>query len=385
MERTLYALINLCCILTCSQIWLHLRRYAQNTERTLFQRRAIQSTLVFCMFDLLYALAGSFTFGQLQSVMYIINMGYFVSTASMAYCWTVYAGLLTNLPGIQSRRCRLLLMLPALLVVLLSCTSPLTHFIFHVDTAGGYHRGDLYILQPILSFGTVLAVCLRAFVQSFRKEYYLKRIRYRAVVGLVMYPMLGLIFTMIYPSLPTLCMGITTAALALQLHTLQEQVSLDPLTQLNNRRIMERHLSERMKAHREGTGTKRLYLFMMDADNFKHINDVYGHVEGDRALTLLADALRHSGAQFGGLVARYGGDEFTRICELASEEEARALCQSINEELTAIVQAHDLPYVIAVSIGYAEFTPDMTVPPDLIAQADRMLYTIKQERHKGRG
>ena len=71
---------------------------------------------------------------------------------------------------------------------------------------------------------------------------------------------------------------------------------------------------------------------MMDMDHFKHINDEYGHLEGDAALVLLAGILKKVCVNYNGVLARYGGDEFCIACGCNSVE-VRTLIASIQREL----------------------------------------------------
>jgi diguanylate cyclase (GGDEF)-like protein len=95
---------------------------------------------------------------------------------------------------------------------------------------------------------------------------------------------------------------------------------------------------------------------MIDANDFKKINDSYGHAEGDHALTLIAEALKKAivimkEAPF---LARYGGDEFIIIACTEDEAELSVLREEIRRCLREVCQEDATPYRLSVAVGYDE-------------------------------
>lgn len=88
------------------------------------------------------------------------------------------------------------------------------------------------------------------------------------------------------------------------------EIYSDALTGLNNRRRMEIYLQDKIHNTSE---EKPFRIHMIDVNDFKQVNDKFGHIVGDRALQLVADALRNVAGQMHGFCARYGGDEFVLI------------------------------------------------------------------------
>ena len=124
---------------------------------------------------------------------------------------------------------------------------------------------------------------------------------------------------------------------------------------------------------------RSLHFLMMDMDHFKHINDEYGHLEGDAALVLLAGILKKVCANYNGVLARYGGDEFCIACGCNSVE-VRTLIASIQRELDAANAASGKPYQIEISIGCARLEPDIATVHDLIDKADQEMYHLKTRK-----
>ena len=174
-----------------------------------------------------------------------------------------------------------------------------------------------------------------------------------------------------------MCLGITLGVLYFYFNFQEQLISLDPLTQLNNRNQLIKYLSSKM-AHRDKS--KALYLLVMDVDFFKKINDHFGHIEGDRALVRVAEALKLACANEPCFISRYGGDEFVLILEVQDPKELQALCGKINDALACGNARANAPYPLVLSIGYARYEDSIQSIPQLIALADEELYRVKWER-----
>jgi diguanylate cyclase (GGDEF)-like protein len=151
----------------------------------------------------------------------------------------------------------------------------------------------------------------------------------------------------------------------------------DELTGLYNRRgFCEIAQQQLLLASRVG---RRALLLYSDLDDFKHINDTYGHAEGDRALISTAGILLLVFRK-ADLVARMGGDEFIGLALHDSD----AVADLIRQRLEAALRVHNSqgqPYKLAISIGVAHSPPDRHATLEqLIEEADAALYTEKRKR-----
>jgi diguanylate cyclase (GGDEF)-like protein len=169
--------------------------------------------------------------------------------------------------------------------------------------------------------------------------------------------------------------AITIELLCLFMGTSTQQISMDKLTQVNNRQNLLGFLDYKLLNHDE-----KIFLLMMDLDYFKTINDTYGHLEGDDALIRAAQALKIACGDFKRrpYIARYGGDEFIVVIE-SSKPEAEALIACIRETLSCLNDQAKRPYTLAFSIGVGEYHSGMNAN-DLIEAADHALYEIKRAR-----
>jgi diguanylate cyclase (GGDEF)-like protein len=146
----------------------------------------------------------------------------------------------------------------------------------------------------------------------------------------------------------------------------------DPLTRLFNRGVGITNLSQEIaRAKRNGTP---LTVLMMDMDDFKNLNDTYGHLAGDDALRRAANVARRA-LRRGDTICRYGGEEFLVILPETSIEEASVTATRL---FTAIREEGErLGIALSVSIGLASVRPEDDLVESVLSRADRALYASK--------
>jgi diguanylate cyclase (GGDEF)-like protein len=143
----------------------------------------------------------------------------------------------------------------------------------------------------------------------------------------------------------------------------------DPLTGLGNHRHFHERLQRELIAAEEADGF--LSLCLVDLDDFKHVNDVYGHPVGNRVLSEVAARLRQGGEAF-----RLGGDEFAVLLPEQAEKEAIATAASIVERLRGMKL--EIPEPVTVSAGVATYPVQGVARDELIRLADSALYWAKE-------
>lgn len=154
---------------------------------------------------------------------------------------------------------------------------------------------------------------------------------------------------------------------------LREQAASDPLTGLANSRWFTDTLAAEI---RRSERTRRTFsLLLLDLDDLKKINDLYGHSAGSRALCRLADVLR-THCRLLDTAARYGGDEFAVILPESGGAAAAHVAHRISQELAG---GSEKP-PITVSIGSAVYPHDGETAEALLEAADRALYEMKRRR-----
>lgn len=302
---------------------------------------------------------------------WLLNGAYYAVSGLLGYVWFAYSEMIQQSRFAKDRRFRIAALLPALALILLTALSYQNHLLFYIDSNNVYHRGPAYSLQLLLAYGYVLFTAIKAYIRSFCAEDYRRRAELISLSAFVIPSVLAGALQVAFPRYPILCVGSTLGILYVFLTRQEQMVSLDALTQLNNRNQLFQHLSVKFGRVPEGSA---LYLLILDVDRFKSINDQYGHTEGDHALQVIADCLRRSCNRRNFFLSRYGGDEFIIVCELDAAHPIEAVCERIHQS----VGEADVPYPLSVSIGYAKHTGAVKTQQELISLADKELYQNKR-------
>lgn len=163
------------------------------------------------------------------------------------------------------------------------------------------------------------------------------------------------------------------SALEVRAEQLKNLAVLDPLTGLYNRRLIEERLAE--EASRSQRGCRPLTVLMIDLDDFKQINDGYGHAAGDLVLQECAAHLKKA-TRASDVAARLGGDEFLVLLPECSEAQVSHV---LNHLGTFGVDFKERRIPVAFSIGTAEYQPPES-PAQLLERADQNLYEEKRSR-----
>ncbi|HEY6389908.1 MAG TPA: GGDEF domain-containing protein [Bryobacteraceae bacterium] len=150
------------------------------------------------------------------------------------------------------------------------------------------------------------------------------------------------------------------------------QASLDPLTEVGNRREFDRQIATRIQDGRT------FCVLLFDIDNFKAVNDQFGHLCGDEVLKQLGARLRRQ-VRARDFVCRWGGDEFVVLLECGLSDaiaRSRQITQWINGRYRATVQGRETRAEIGVSVGVVEHLAGET-PGQLFERVDSSMYRQK--------
>ncbi|MBI4915155.1 MAG: GGDEF domain-containing response regulator [Acidobacteria bacterium] len=164
------------------------------------------------------------------------------------------------------------------------------------------------------------------------------------------------------------------------IETLRSAAMIDDLTGLYNRRglltLAEHHVKLAQRSHRQ------LLLIFADLDDFKRINDSWGHAEGDLALIETAEALRGT---FRGsdIIARLGGDEFVVVAVDPGGVSSDTVTARLRDNLHVFNAQAGRPYRLSLSIGTMRFEPSNSVSIlELLARVDEAMYQEKRSRRR---
>jgi len=169
---------------------------------------------------------------------------------------------------------------------------------------------------------------------------------------------------------------LTITRLAILVSDQRRLAITDVLTGLHTRRFFEAQLPLEMARARRSAGS--VAVLIVDVDHFKSINDRYGHPAGDGVLVEIAARLR-STVRGGEVLVRYGGEEFALIVPNAELDSLAVLADRLREQVASapIVVTQQRWVAVTVSIGTARYPTHGTSPAELVAIADRALYSAK--------
>jgi diguanylate cyclase (GGDEF)-like protein/putative nucleotidyltransferase with HDIG domain len=164
---------------------------------------------------------------------------------------------------------------------------------------------------------------------------------------------------------------------ALKFRQAEDSATTDYLTKLPNARSLFLRLeSELARSRREVTG---LTVLVCDLDGFKAINDQYGHLQGNRVLVDVAEALKRNCREYD-YVARMGGDEFVLLLPCSNQPEIAFRCEEFRQAVVDAGEVWDFATRVEMSVGAAVYPHDGEDANQLLAVADRRMYESKQHR-----
>lgn len=168
----------------------------------------------------------------------------------------------------------------------------------------------------------------------------------------------------------------STAELEAMNRMLSDMAITDGLSGLYNRAETERRINIELEKFNAGTGDGRIYLIMLDIDNFKKVNDVYGHREGDQVIIGLSNVLRQVTEEFSRATAgRWGGEEFMVIMADEDMDTVMGAAEKIRKKFASMT--FDSAGQQTVSVGVTQAKAGETVDA-LCTRVDEALYKAKE-------
>ncbi len=249
----------------------------------------------------------------------------------------------------------------------LQIVSLFTGVVFSVDAASVYHRNELYAVYVSLYFfaSVLLILHIGGFIQTYQVS------NRPLLITLFVMEIMAIAMQMMFSYLRLDWTFISFAVTLFYLYISQLLQQVDTVTKLLNRRVYRAHFEKL---------PQNSVVIMLDINNFKEINDCYGHAMGDVCLQRSAAILREI---FGktGYCYRYGGDEFVVLMQ-RNMENADSLLGQLNEKMASemLMDGVRMP---SFSYGCARVEPNKKME-EIMEEADQRMYLHKQEMHRQR-
>lgn len=373
---TYLQLNTFCILLLLTVLKCHMENLDRGISARLFQQLVV-TVIVYALFDIACGLMDNDIIFPPRPVVMAINVGFFYCAYLISYLAFMYAESELQAPWILDEKKRRLYALPTVLLFLITPLTLKWKFFFYIDQGNNYVKGPLYFPMLGLAYGHLIAIGVKSLILLFQKRYVMLRSKILTLSSFVVCPLLAGTVQAFYNGISIICMGGTLAVVQVFINIQRTKITTDSMTELNNRTKMMQHLDRCI--HQIGSaGDRQLFLMLLDVDSFKQINDKYGHLEGDRALIRLSTVLKRAGMREKCLIARFGGDEFAIVLEAETGSGAEEkLMERIRTLLREENEAAGAPYALEVSIGCAQYTPEVGSTPEFLRCADKALYREK--------
>ncbi len=242
-------------------------------------------------------------------------------------------------------------------------------FYYYVDNI--YHRGEFFLVRGICQ----MAVCvvIEIYVLMNRDRFYRAYFRFIALLPVIVF--FAGVLQIVLVGLQTAYAGTTLACLLLFVSVQSRDISEDYLTGAANRRRLLNSMSSSIQ---EG----RIFsVIMVDVDDFKKINDTWGHGAGDEALIHVVEILRGTFRK-SDLIGRYGGDEFCIIADIDNEKNLYEVMNRLRRNVKEYNRTSRHEYTLSLSIGGAVYHYENGESADeFLERVDILLYDEKMAYH----
>lgn len=316
----------------------------------------------------------------------ISNIVFFILMAAGAYAWFIYI-CVKMLKPVKLKKTLIISSVPIVLLSVAIALNHLTEFFFTIDSDNIYHRNTGVLLTWVVEWGYVLAALVINIVAIAKENKSFKKHEYRGYIYFFIPLAIAAVVQMLFYGTTTSQIGFMVSLFMAYSNRQFHLVHKDELTGLNNKNAFLNYRDYLESNNRDTNIT----ILMMDADNFKSINDNYGHLKGDKALKDVADALRAAAAKFKTkrvILYRYAGDEFVVVGTDLSSEEVETICELIHGQISEINEKnekHGEKYKLGLSIGYASAVCNSVSEFDaLLRKADEVMYEVKKKKRVGR-
>lgn len=346
-----YASINLVGAIIFSILLIHDYSRIDRQEKQVKYDHALLAFLLYFLSDAIWSGVDSRFFPVNNFTVLATNFSNFFLMTLITYTWLCYVMAAEHIKNRNSLLVKHILIVPLsisiIVLIMAYILSPGLLIDSNFKTTTAF---DIFLV--IVPFFYIVAVIIYGVKRASKEKNPMEKGRH-LYIGF--FPLIavagGFLQMMLMPELPIFCFSSTILMMVFYIHSMESQISTDPLTKLNNRGQLLRYVSQDSNLWIEGRET---YVVMTDINDFKMINDTYGHWEGDSALILLSSAItsviRKRNMPI--FLARYGGDEFIMIVHPVDSSELDTLIENIRGSIIEKCEKENKPYRIQVGIGF---------------------------------
>ena len=374
-----YLIVNIVCFCSAIVILSRLSSSIGSETENKILRMMLFAYMAFLVCEILWIMGVS---GMISLSPFATGLIKVAGTAFIpikVYYWLQYAEANFENTKANTRKFKLITAIPVIIMLLIYITSIWTGAVASVDETGAIVFGPAIGITGVVDNIYGIAVVVHAIILLIRdKDGFNRRIYVTHILFITICTAGGIVDAVVSDT-PVMPLAIMLSLNVLFINLQESKIFNDALTGLNNRRLADRYISSAIS---ECDPQNPSCLFMMDIDNFKTINDQYGHVQGDIALKSVAEALKEAVAEYRGFLARWGGDEFVAFLKVTDSNTVDNFKLDVKNEIEKIKNSYNLPFNLAISTGH-EICDDGSISmSDLINKADEQLYEAKANKDK---
>ena len=347
-------------------------------RHVLFEEKIFYAMVIVNILQCLIESVGFFMDGKAgygwHALLMVLNTSLFINSSIFAYSWTIYADYKLFADMERIKRIYPFVAIPAVLIIIGCVINFVTPVFFVVDKYNVYQRTDLFFIPYIVTyFYVVFGVVL---IYSYRKK--VDKYLFLPAILFMTPIIIGSLLQFFLYGYSLMWLGVAIGLVLLFINVQKESSYVDVLSGLFNRQYLNKLLLHSKK----GNAVRALAGIMLDIDDFKSINDRFGHIVGDHAIFSAGKILRTSvGDQ--GIVCRYGGDEFIILMYIRSQKEITDMIDTIKAQVTLFNESEKKPYKIEFSIGYSTFERQHESVDDFLKKLDASMYEDKNRKIDG--
>ena len=370
-----YTEASVVCVVILAMILITDRMYHTKQEKQIWFGRAIFAFILYFVSDGCWAAMLSGLFPKARFFAVLFNYSNYILLALMGYGLFMFIAVAGKMAFRKSTRNRRLWLIPVVVSVAFITIAYIADPLFWINEnneLNGLYYPLMFAAPSFYLFGSFGLSVLYAHRSERREDKKRYLLMGSVPFGVMAFGMLQVVLL----NAPTFCFGCTIMWLWYYIQNMKALISVDDLTHLNNRGEINRFLGQLRYSE-----NSRIFIMMIDINRFKGINDRYGHAEGDRALVIVSNVLKHACERINASVflGRYGGDEFTIVIQNPKEEDhTEELIKLIRDTLKEKEKENDLFYNLEVSIGYDEMSDSSDTVYACLNRADEKLYIDKR-------
>ncbi len=307
-----------------------------------------------------------------RAINYITNSLCFAGTVSIGMLWCLYVDFRIYRNYKRTTRHAEIVMLPwCLEIASIICNLFGTNILFQISDDNVYQRCN----GSIIGYVTLMIYfCYSIYLVYHSKEQGIN-LSFFPVQYFVGPCLAGVIIQLFCYGITTSWISVAVALMFVQMHSYAENLYMDELSGLYNRRYLNGVLEE--QTNNKG---RALHGIMMDINDFKSINDRFGHNIGDRAICTMGDILFKS-IPDGGMAIRYAGDEFIVLLTKADTKTVILTMDEIKNNIIQFNESNVEEFTLSISMGYTEFGPEDDAEK-FFARMDKKMYEEKRKYHQ---